>query len=85
MMESGNVSTLPSGFHHLKDSAGILGTKGLFPRRVCTTHREDRKRWVTSQDYRTRTAPHEGSTSFYKTVSALVCHDWHLGLAKSQL
>lgn len=30
MMKSGNASTLPCGFHHLKDSAGILGTKGLF-------------------------------------------------------
>lgn len=48
-----------------------LGQKDSFPGK-CAPLIEDRQKWVTSQNYRTRTAPHKDSTSFYKTVSALV-------------
>lgn len=46
---------------------------------------EDRKRWMTSQNYRTRTAAPQMFNIILQDSLSLGWHDWHLGLAKSQL
>lgn len=84
MMESGNASTLPCGFHHLKDSARILGTKGLFPRRVCTTHRGQAEMGDVTKLQNKDSSP-QGFNIILQDSLSLGWHDWHLGQAKAQL